>query len=46
MALLKAVAEATSDNREFCWTFHHIISSDLKVIASALLYCIRPSRYF
>ena len=46
MALLKAVAEAMSDNREYSRVFHHIISSDLKVIASALWYCIRPSRYF
>ena len=37
MAILKAIAEAMSNNREFSWTFQHIISSDLKVIASALL---------
>ena len=44
--LLEAVVEAMSNNRELSRVYHHIISSDLKVIASALLYCIRPSRYF
>ena len=38
--------EAMSDNRELSRVFHHIISSDFKVIASAFLYCIRSSRYF
>ena len=46
IVLLKAIAEAMSDNNELSGVFHHIISSDIKVIASALLYCIRPSRYF
>ena len=46
IALLKAIAEAISNNRELSRVFHQIISPDLKVIASALLYCIRPSRYF
>ena len=39
------ITEAMSDVRESLWVFHHIISSDLKVIPSALMYCIRP-RYF
>ena len=46
IVLLKAIAEAMSENRDFSWVFHHIISSDLKVIASALWYCIKPSKYF
>ena len=45
-ALLNAIVEAMSDIREVLWVSHHLISSDLKIIASALLYCIRPSRYF
>ena len=46
IALLKAIVEAMSNNRELSRVFHHLISSDQKVIASALLYCIGPSRYF
>ena len=46
ITLLNAIAEAMSNIREVLWVLHHLISSDLKVIASALLYCIRPSRYF
>ena len=46
IALLNAMAEAMSNIRESLWVFHHIISSDPKVIASATWYCIRPSRYF
>ena len=46
IALLEAVAEAMSNNKELSRVFHHTIASDLKVIASALLYCIGPSRYF
>ena len=46
IALLNAIAEAVSDNRELTRVFHQIISSDFKVIASASFYCIRSSRYF
>ena len=46
IALLKAIAEAMSNNRELSRVFHQIISANLKVITSVLLYCIRPSRYF
>ena len=44
--LVKAIVEAMSDNREILRVFHQIISSEFKVIASALFYCIRSSRYF
>ena len=36
IALLKAITEAMSDNKELSRVFHHTISSDLKAIASAL----------
>ena len=39
--LVKAIAEAMSDNRDILRVFHQIISSEFKVIASALFYCIR-----
>ena len=32
---INAIVEAMSDIRESQWSFHQIISSDLKVIASA-----------
>ena len=31
-----------SDNKELSRVFHHTVASDLKVFASALLYCIKP----
>ena len=37
IALLNAIAEAVSDNRELTRVFHHIISSDFRVIATDLL---------
>ena len=37
IALLKAIVEAMSNNRELSRVFHYIISSDLKAIASAIL---------
>ena len=43
VALVKTIAEAMSDNREILGVFHQIISSEFKVIASALFYCIRFS---
>ena len=46
IALLNAIAEAVSDNRELTRVFHQIISSDFKVIAPATFYYIRSSRYF
>ena len=46
IVLLKAIVEPMSNNKELSRVFHHTAASDLKVIASALLYCIRPSRYF
>ena len=45
IALLKAIAEAMSDNKELSRVFHHTIASDLKVIASALLDISNPHEY-
>ena len=36
IVLLEAIVEALSNNKELSRVFHHIISSDLKVITSAL----------
>ena len=45
IVLLKAIAEAVSDNRELTRIFHQIISSDFKVIASVLLDISTPHQY-
>ena len=45
IALLKAIAEAMSNNKELSRVFHHTIASDLKVIASDLLDISNPHEY-
>ena len=46
IALLKAIVEAMSDNRDISRVFHHSIFIRFQGHASALFYCIRSSRYF